>query len=166
MRSSIPKSSLKAPTSPLDSSILPTGRFSQFFELLRRGIFIKVVLGHEPNRRQKRQPVEQPVLTALVLADPRVLETSLYTVLIYIRQASFVLTLLTSIDRTVAKKEAPHRTLRPVQSGRAAPSLLRRLHSGTFFTGQVATAVVALCDAADDTAAVVVFCEVGEIMKP
>jgi len=41
MRSSIPKSSLKAPTSPLDSSILPTGRFSQFFELLRRGIFIK-----------------------------------------------------------------------------------------------------------------------------
>jgi hypothetical protein len=40
------------------------------------------------------------------------------------------------------------------------------LYSGTFFTGQVATAVVALCDAADDTAAVVVFCEVGEIMKP
>ncbi len=69
MRSSISKSSLKAPTSPLDSSILPVGHFSQFFELLRRGIFIRVVLGHEPNRRQKRQPVEQPVLTALVLAD-------------------------------------------------------------------------------------------------
>gem|GEM_PF-741926 len=62
---SIPKSSIKAPTLPLDSSMLPAGRFSQFFVLLRRGIFIKVVLGHEPNRRQKRQPVEQPVLTAL-----------------------------------------------------------------------------------------------------
>ena len=69
MRSSISKSSLKDPMSPLDSSILPVGHFSQFFELLRRGIFIRVVLGHEPNRRQKRQPVEQPVLTALVLAD-------------------------------------------------------------------------------------------------
>jgi hypothetical protein len=102
-----------------------------------------------------------------------VLEASLYTVLTYIRQASFVLTLLTSMDCTVAKKEAPHRTRRRAQSGRAAPSLLRTLHSGTFFTGQVATAVVGLCDvtdddaaADDDTAAVVVFCEVGEIMKP
>ena len=134
MRSSISKSSLKAPMSPLDSSILPVGHFSQFFELLRRGIFIRVVLGHEPNRRQKRQPVEQPVLTAFELADSKVLETSLYTVLIFIRQASFILTQLTSMDRTVAKKEAPHHTRRRVQSGRAAPSLLRTLHSGTFFT--------------------------------
>jgi hypothetical protein len=132
MRPSIPKSSIKAPTLPLDSSILPAGRFSQFFVLLRRGIFIKVVLGHEPNRRHKRQLVEQPVLAAFELADSRVLETSLYTVLIYIRQASFVLTLLTSMDCTVAKKEAPHRTRRRAQSGRAAPSLLRTLHSGLF----------------------------------
>ncbi len=58
-----------------------------------------MVLGHEPNRRQKGQPVEQPVLTAFELADSKVLETSLYTVLIFIRQASFVSTQLTSMDR-------------------------------------------------------------------
>ncbi len=79
------------------------------------------------------------------------------------------MTRLTSIDRTVAQKKR-HRTARGGGCDQDVPPLAycERLFRA-FVTGQVAAAV-AVCDAdvvaADVVAAVVVFCEVGGMIKP